>query len=48
MAVTSGNLPDAKIAVLYQNDDFGKDHLIGLQQGLGEQSGQDDPCDPKL
>jgi branched-chain amino acid transport system substrate-binding protein len=30
------NLPDAKIAVLYQNDDFGKDHLIGLQQGLGD------------
>ncbi len=29
------NLPDAKIAVLYQNDDFGKDHLVGLRQGLG-------------
>jgi branched-chain amino acid transport system substrate-binding protein len=27
--------PDAKIAVLYQNDDFGKDLLKGLQQGLG-------------
>ena len=27
------NLPDAKIAVLYQNDDFGKDYLIGLREG---------------
>ena len=34
------NLPDAKIAVLYQNDDFGKDHLIGLQQGLGDKAGK--------
>ncbi|HVX77056.1 MAG TPA: ABC transporter substrate-binding protein [Bradyrhizobium sp.] len=28
--------PDAKIAVLYQNDDFGKDLLKGLKDGLGE------------
>jgi branched-chain amino acid transport system substrate-binding protein len=27
--------PDAKIAVLYQNDGFGKDYLIGLKAGLG-------------
>jgi branched-chain amino acid transport system substrate-binding protein len=27
--------PDAKIAVLYQNDDFGKDYLKGLHDGLG-------------
>lgn len=27
--------PDAKIAVLYQNDDFGKDYLKGLKKGLG-------------
>jgi branched-chain amino acid transport system substrate-binding protein len=27
--------PDAKIAVLYQNDDFGKDYLVGLREGLG-------------
>ena len=27
--------PDAKIGVLYQNDDFGKDYLIGLKEGLG-------------
>jgi branched-chain amino acid transport system substrate-binding protein len=26
---------DARIAVLYQNDDFGKDYLIGLKDGLG-------------
>jgi branched-chain amino acid transport system substrate-binding protein len=27
--------PDAKIAVLYQNDGFGKDYLTGLKAGLG-------------
>lgn len=27
--------PDAKIAVLYQNDDYGKDYLKGLEDGLG-------------
>jgi branched-chain amino acid transport system substrate-binding protein len=27
--------PDGKIAVLYQNDDYGKDHLAGLRAGLG-------------
>ena len=27
--------PDAKIALLYQNDDFGRDYLIGLKTGLG-------------
>jgi branched-chain amino acid transport system substrate-binding protein len=30
--------PDAKIAVLYQNDDFGKDLLKGLKDGLGEKA----------
>jgi branched-chain amino acid transport system substrate-binding protein len=30
--------PDAKIAVLYQNDDFGKDYLKGLKDGLGAKS----------
>ena len=29
--------PDAKIAVLYQNDDFGKDYLLGLKEALGAQ-----------
>src|SRR5664279_6382509 len=27
--------PDGKIAILYQNDDFGKDYLKGLKEGLG-------------
>jgi len=27
--------PSAKLAVLYQNDDFGKDYLTGLHDGLG-------------
>ncbi|MCG6203004.1 ABC transporter substrate-binding protein [Rhodopseudomonas sp. HC1] len=27
--------PDAKIAVFYQNDDFGKDYVRGLKEGLG-------------
>ena len=31
-------LPNAKIAVLYQNDDFGKDYLIGLREGLGDKA----------
>jgi ABC-type branched-subunit amino acid transport system substrate-binding protein len=29
------NKPDAKIAVMYQNDDYGKDYLKGLKDGLG-------------
>ena len=29
------NAPNAKIAVLYQNDDYGKDYLKGLKDGLG-------------
>jgi branched-chain amino acid transport system substrate-binding protein len=32
--------PDAKIAVLYQNDDFGKDYLVGLREGLGDKADQ--------
>ncbi len=28
--------PDAKIAVLYQNDDFGRDHFAGLKKALGD------------
>jgi len=28
--------PNAKIAVLYQNDDYGKDYLKGFMDGLGE------------
>ena len=29
------NMPNAKIGVLYQNDDYGKDYLSGLKDGLG-------------
>ncbi len=32
--------PEAKIGVLYQNDDFGKDYVRGLRAGLGERAGQ--------
>jgi branched-chain amino acid transport system substrate-binding protein len=34
-AFLRNNHPDAKIAVLYQNDDFGKDVLKGFKEGLG-------------
>ena len=30
--------PDARVGVLYQNDDFGKDYLKGLKDGLGANS----------
>jgi len=30
--------PNAKVAVLYQNDDFGKDVLAGFKMGLGEKA----------
>lgn len=32
------NTPEAKIAVLYQNDDFGKDLLEGLREGLADKA----------
>ncbi len=32
------NKPDAKIAVLYQNDDFGKDYVKGFKEGLGDKA----------
>jgi branched-chain amino acid transport system substrate-binding protein len=31
----AGNAPRAKIAVFYQNDDYGKEYLQGLESGLG-------------
>lgn len=34
------NMPAAKIAVLYQNDDFGKDYVNGMRAGLGEKAGK--------
>ena len=30
--------PDAKIAVLYQNDDYGKEHLRGIRSGLADKA----------
>ncbi|HEX4111847.1 MAG TPA: ABC transporter substrate-binding protein [Stellaceae bacterium] len=32
--------PDAKIAVLYQHDDFGKDYVTGVKDVLGDRFGQ--------
>jgi len=30
--------PNAKIGILYQNDDFGKDYLKGIEEGLGDKA----------
>ena len=30
--------PNAKIAVIYQNDDYGKDYLKGFEEGLGDKA----------
>src|SRR5476651_2729102 len=32
------NHPGKTIGILYQNDDFGKDYVIGLREGLGDQA----------
>jgi branched-chain amino acid transport system substrate-binding protein len=32
--------PAARIGVLYQNDDYGKDHLTGLRLGLGDKASE--------
>jgi branched-chain amino acid transport system substrate-binding protein len=32
------NVADPKIAVLYQNDDLGKDYVTGLREGLGDKA----------
>lgn len=34
------NIPDAKVGVLFQNDDFGKDYLNGFKEGLGSKARQ--------
>jgi len=34
------NHPNAKIAILYQNDDYGKDYLKGFHDGLGAKAKQ--------
>lgn len=31
-------IPDAKIAILFQNDDYGKDYLHGFREGLGDKA----------
>jgi len=31
--------PDSKVALLYQNDDLGRDYVAGLKDGLGEKFG---------
>ena len=31
-------LPNAKIAILYQNDDYGKDYVKGFKDGLGDKA----------
>jgi branched-chain amino acid transport system substrate-binding protein len=33
------NRPRARIAIFYQNDDYGKDYLRGFKQGLGSRAG---------
>jgi branched-chain amino acid transport system substrate-binding protein len=35
-----GNVKDAKIGVLYQNDDYGKDYFNGMKDGLGKEAGR--------
>jgi branched-chain amino acid transport system substrate-binding protein len=32
------NYPGKTIGILYQNDDFGKDYVIGMHEGLGDQA----------
>ena len=32
------NLPNAKIGILFQNDDYGKDYLKGFKDGLGDKT----------
>jgi branched-chain amino acid transport system substrate-binding protein len=34
------NVKDAKIGLLYQNDDFGKDYIDGFKEGLGKETGR--------
>jgi len=34
------NIPDAKIAILFQNDDYGKDYVQGMKDGLGDKYGK--------
>ena len=36
--VHSEGYPNAKIGILYQNDDLGKDYITGLKAGLGDKA----------
>ncbi|MFN0304939.1 MAG: ABC transporter substrate-binding protein, partial [Burkholderiales bacterium] len=36
-AYTLKNVKDAKVGILFQNDDYGKDYLKGFRDGLGEE-----------
>ena len=36
------NYPNAKIGILYQNDDLGKDYLNGIKAGLGDKAAEHD------
>jgi branched-chain amino acid transport system substrate-binding protein len=36
---TLANIKDAKVGVLMQNDDFGKDYVDGFKEGLGKDAG---------
>jgi ABC-type branched-subunit amino acid transport system substrate-binding protein len=31
--------PDAKVAIIYQNDDLGRDYVLGMKDGLGDKYG---------
>jgi len=33
------NVKDPKIGILYQNDDYGKDYVVGLKEKLGDKAG---------
>src|SRR5215475_7047984 len=35
-----GNVKDAKVGVLMQNDDYGKDYWNGMREGLGKEAGR--------
>ncbi len=37
-STSSKTKPNAKIAILYQNDDYGKDYLKGFKDGLGDKA----------
>jgi branched-chain amino acid transport system substrate-binding protein len=36
----TANLPSAKIGIIYQNDDYGRDYIAGLEAGLGSHKSQ--------